>query len=349
MSSDWTIRPAAPDDGQAIVDLFRAVGWKFEMSHWKWKYLENPTGKRCIFVAQDNGHIVGHYAAVPTYMNLKGLKVLGAQRTDAAVDARYRGKGMFGALYRESCSAAASDGIQFLYGVPNEMSYGRLLKLGTSDSPGLPRLEKILDTRAVIEMTTHSAKIATVAEKPAHALLKLWKGDRKPKSVDHVKISRVLTLDGRFDDLWLKAKDDSRISVWKDSGYLNWRYLACPDREYTVLAAEERGNLIGFTVLRCVFDELRRGYIVDFLMLPGERTAALLLISAGLEYFREQGMHLAISHAFEHSPIYSLFRRQGFFKHGTNHFTTLPLASSTTQIVSDYRQWHLMGGDFDVF
>jgi predicted N-acetyltransferase YhbS len=349
MSSGWIIRPATPDDGEAIVELFRAVGWKFEMSHWKWKYLDNPIGKRCIFVAQDDGHIVGHYAAVPTYMNLKGLKVMGAQRADAAVNAKYRGKGMFGALYRECCNAAASDGIQFLYGVPNEMSYGRLIKLGTSDSPGLPRLEKILDTRAVIEVTTHSAKIATVVEKPAHALLKLWKGDKKPKSVDQVKVSRALTLDERFDALWLKAKDDSRVSVWKDPGYLNWRYLACPDREYTVLKAEEQGNLIGFTVLICIFDELRRGYFVDFLMLPGKRTAALFLISAGLDYFREQGMHMAICHAFEHSPIYNLFNRQGFFKHGTNHFTTLPLASNTTQVVSDYRQWHLMGGDFDVF
>ena len=349
MSNDWSIRPATPDDGKAIVELFRSVGWKYEISHWNWKYLENPIGKRCILVAQESGHIVGHYAAVPTYMNLKGLKVLGAQRVDAAVDARYRGKGMFGTLYRESCRAAASDGIQFLYGVPNEMSYGRLIRLGTTDSPGLPRLEKILDTKAVIEMTTRSARIATVAEKPAHALLKLWKGDRKAKSVDHVKVCRVHALDERFDDLWRKAKDDSRVSVWKDSGYLNWRYLACPDREYTVLIAEERGNLIGFTVLRCVFEELRRGYIVDFLMLPGRSTAALLLISATLDYFREQGMHMAICHVFEHTPIYDLFSRQGFFKHGTNHFTTLPLASSTTQIVSDYRQWHLMGGDFDVF
>ncbi|MBN2099830.1 MAG: GNAT family N-acetyltransferase [Dehalococcoidia bacterium] len=349
MSSDWTIRLATPDDGQAIVDLFRSVGWKFEMSHWKWKYLDNPTGKRCIFVAQDNGRIVGHYAAVPTYMNFKGQKVLGAQRTDAAVDAMYRGKGMFGALYRESCSAAASHGIQFLYGTPNEMSYGRLVKLGTCDSPGLPRLEKVLDAKAVIKMTTGSAKMAAAADKPAHVFLKLCKGDRKPESVGHLKVSRVAALDERFDDLWLKAKDDSRVSVWKDSSYLKWRYLACPDREYAVLTAEEQGNLIGFAVLRCVSEELRRGYVVDFLVLPGRSAAALLLISAALDHFREQGMHMAICHLFEHSPIYRLFRNQGFFKHGTNHFTTRPLELGTTQAVSDYRQWHLMGGDFDVF
>lgn len=349
MSNDWSIRPATPDDGEAIVELFRGVGWKYEVSHWKWKYLDNPTNKRCMFVAQDGKRIVGHYAILPMSMSLQGLSVLGGQRVDAAVDAGYRGKGLFGALYKESCARAASEGIQFLYGVPNEASHGRLVQLGSCDSPGLPRLEKILSPKAVIDITTHFSVIATIAEKPAQAVLKLWKADRKPKAIGQLKVSRINAFDERFDHLWMKVKDHFPIAIWKGSSYLNWRYLSCPDREYFVLAVEEQGDLVGFIVLRCVVEQLRRGYIVDFLTLPEKATAALLLISAGLDYLREQGMHIAICHIFEDSPVFQLFNRQGFFKHGTNYFTTNPLAPSTTQIVSDFRQWHLMGGDFDVF
>ncbi len=350
MSNAWRSRPAAPDDDEAIVGLLKEVYANYTIDHWRWQYLDNPPKKTCIFVAEDDTQIVGHLAMLPIYMNLRGEKILGAQSVDAAIDPMYRRQGIFASLSEECYAKAASQGIQLLYAFPNEAAYLGQMKLGWFDLGGLPRLVEILNPKAIIKRRVHSAMIATLAAKPVHLLLRAWKCNKRPEPVHQLKIVNVDSFDERFDYLWLKIKEKFSVSVWKDSSYLNWRYRSCPDKKYTVLAAEEQNDLIGFIVLSGETEQGDVGRVIDFLILPEKTVAAALLISAGLDCFKEQGKSMVICHMFEDSQFYRLFVRQGFFKWGRNRLIARVLTPALqSSMVLDFKQWHLVEGDIDVF
>jgi hypothetical protein len=353
MSYRWRSRPATSADARAILELFNEVfNQKRSIDHWKWKFLDNPTNSICIFVAEDSRYIVGQYAILPTQMNLQGEKIMGAQSLDTMTHSAYRKQGMFVSLAEQCFTQATSQNIGVLYGSPNEQSYpGFVNRLGWHDLGKLPQLVKILDPKAIISRRTKSTIIATIAEKPASLLLKLWKGDSRPKSSEHVKIKNIDTFDAHFDALWVKIKGKLPVSVWKDSNYLNWRYVSCPDTNYTILAAEENNTLVGFIVLKCGAEQNHNGYIVDFLCLPERATAAALLIRDGLDYLRRQGMYIAVCHMLEHSPFYQLFTSHGFFKYGDGLrlIVRLNMPSLPSSILLNYEQWYLVEGDFDTF
>ena len=95
-----------------------------------------------------------------------------------------------------------------LYGFPGDQSYpGFMTRLGWHDLGRLPELIKMLNPKAMIESRTHSATVATMAEKPASLLLRLWKGEKRHKPSGRVQIRNMDGFDRRFDDLWLKSKE----------------------------------------------------------------------------------------------------------------------------------------------
>ena len=353
MTTSWRSRPATANDGAAITRLFEEIFHERQtIAHWKWKYAENATNMMCIVVAEDNQHIVGQCALLPTWMNLRGARILGAQRVDSMVHPDYRQQGMFAALAKDCYALASAQGIKLMYHFPNEQSYPVSVKQLGSDYVGeLVPLVKILNPRAVIQRKFRSARVAWIGGKLLQFLLALRESRTGPSQSEPFTINKITACDERFDLLWLTVKDHFPIAVWKDSSYLNWRYLSCPDREYSVLAAESPSGVVGFIVVRFEEGPIKRGYIVDYLFAPDKPAVASRLIAAGLDYLHEHHADIVICRTLGHSPYYRLFVRRGFIKHG-EHLGLLarPLALDLpSDTISDFKNWHLAAGDVDVF
>ncbi len=377
MGAHLKSRLITPDDGQDILELNQRVNEQRgyvvnrSISHWAWEYWDNPTGITCSFIAEDNNNIVGHSGLLPAWMNIAGKKILGAQSVDTMTHPAYRKQGVYTSLAEECYTYAASQGIELLYRFPNAQSYPLALKLGWSDLGRLPCLLKTLNPksiirsglinlphllktaspRTIVQKGTVSRIVTAIAERYTPFLLKSRRSSRASEAVGHVRIERIQSFDARFDDLWSKVKNGFPISVWRDSEYLNWRYHSHPKEQYTVLAAEEDCVLVGFIVVKCHFGEINTGYIVDFLSFTEKEGAASLLVSAGIDYLKGQGMDTAMCHIFEHSPSYYLFEAHGFREYGEGlRFMARP---STPDLASgsflERRQWHLMEGDVDTF
>lgn len=372
MNARWKSRLITPDDGLGILELWQVDrGVKRSIGHWAWEYWDNPTGKTYAFVAEDDNNIVGHIGLIPTWMNLGGKKILGAQSVAVMTHPGYRKQGINASLAQASHTYAVSQGAKLFYSFPNKQYHPLKLKQGWFDLGTLPCLLKTLDPKSIIRsglvnlphlLKTTNLKtiiqkgtiprlIRATAERYAPFLLKSRKSSRASEAIAHVRIERIQSFDARFDDLWSKAKDGFPISVWKDSDYLNWRYHSHPKEQYTVLAAEENGVLVGFIVVKCHFGEINTGYIVDFLSLPGKEGAASVLISAGIDYLKGQGMDNTMCHIFEHSPFYHIFKAHSFSEYGDEiRFMALPgLPDLGSGSLLDRRQWHLMEGDIDTF
>lgn len=353
MSSGWQIRQATEADGEGITRLFEEVFQEeCPISRWRWKYVENHLNRTYTFLAEDNGRIVGHCSLLPTWMSFQGGKTMAAQRVDSMVHPDYRRRGILVSLAKECYARAAAEGVAILYHFPNEQSYSLSIQSLDSHRLGrLPQFVRILDARAIIERRIHSPAIASLSARPVRLLSELRRGNVKPESKGHVKIVNVGVFDSRFDGLWLAAKDRFGISVWKDSNYLNWRYVSCPDRQYHVLAAEEQNDLTGFMVLMSAEGHNKVGRIVDFLSVPGREQAESLLVSAGLEHLRGQGADMVSCHVFGHSPLCHLLRQWGFFRHGEGFDVVVRALGGAvpSSTLLDMKQWHLAGGDIDVF
>lgn len=371
MSTHFRTRLATPEDGQGIFKLAQKVsGVKYQISHWRWEFLNNPTHKFCTFIAEDNGNIIGQQSLLPVWMNLDGGKILGAQSVNTMTHPAYRGQGINTSLARECYTYAASQGVELLYRFPNEQSYPIALRLGWTDLGTLPCLMKILkpktfirsflrriprslksfNPKSIIQGETIPKIVATIAKNPGWFLLKSGMGKQRGKAVGYVKVERIDTFDSRFDDFWSKVKGMFPISIWRDSAYLNWRYRSHPDENYTVLIAEE-DVLTGFIVVKCSRGQYNTGYIVDFLSLPDKAGSALHLISAALGYLKNQGMDRVMCHVLEHSPLYQLLKDRGFFRYGEGlRFMVRPNTPDfPSGTVLDRNQWYLMEGDIDTF
>lgn len=348
MTGNIRIRPAEADDGRSIVELFNGVfPEKISLNHWQWKYLNNPTNTPCTLVVEKDNRIIGHQAIVPFWMNLGGKRVLGGKSADRMIHPDYRKKGIGTSLLKELVLKATSSGFELVFNVPNQQSYPSMAKYFGHFEGQWPHKVRVLNPRATIERITGSRLIAALADKPAHLVLKLWKGGGRLKSSKDVNIKEIDRFDRSFDDLWRKIKSHFLVSLWKDSAYLNWRYIACPDRKYTVITAESSAGLLGFMVLRADIKSWRSGHIVDFVFLPEKTEEASLLISTGLRHFKDLGMEAASCHITEQNPYRKLFRSHGFFTYGVR----LPIIARvfSPQIphdaISSIDKWHLIEGD----
>jgi hypothetical protein len=96
-----------------------------------WLYFKNPDGDVIGFDAFNDNELVGHYACIPTYINLKGNKVKGLLSLNTMTHPEFRNKGLFLNLAKKTYSLGEKLGYECIYGVSNKNStYGFVNKLG---------------------------------------------------------------------------------------------------------------------------------------------------------------------------------------------------------------------------
>jgi len=85
------LRPYRPGDETAILASWKAAfGKEMTLSHWRWKYPENPEGFRCLLCLSEDGTVVVHYAAQVQRISFYGREILGLHLTDSFSHPRYR-------------------------------------------------------------------------------------------------------------------------------------------------------------------------------------------------------------------------------------------------------------------
>jgi len=161
-------------------------------------------------------------------------------------------------------------------------------------------------------------------------------------------IVEVSFFDKRFDHLWEKIKEDFPICVWKDSEYLNWRYIVRPNAKYQVLAIEDGDAVYGFVVLRRVDSKYCTGHIVDLQVLPEKKDYASVLIASAVNCLREGGAEIATCQMYEHDTRYHLLTDSGFLHRGQSGvWMVVKLSEDLTRDVQDGRNWFVTNGDSD--
>lgn len=346
--SEFYFREGNKDDAPDIVGLFQVVFGKFQtIEEWRWRFLEGPVKKLLISLALDrSGNIVAHYALHPTWMVYKGQKILGAQSLGTMVHKDFRGKGLFVETAKRCYQLAQSNGVKLLYGSPNEKSYpGFVNKLGWTETVELSPLYYILNLRKLIQSRVSNLFGRLLLLPPLTVWLEYKKRRNSvyPDVPAPVSVYQISEFDESFDFLWQECKSQFSVGVWKDSSYLQWRYVRIPRQKCKILKASNGTKTMGFMATTHVMENgLYVGIILDVLACEPVELTTKALIEAALSIFEASGTDMVKVFFLKNSRYWKIFRSAGF-----SYFSqkvSRPLSNRWRVLVTTQRQKFMPSG-----
>ena len=136
------IRPATPSDEAEILALCgRTLGWDDDpraADLFRWKHVLNPAGPSPMWVAVDDGRIVGLRAFMRWTLVRAGEQLCAVRAVDTTTDTSHRGRGLFTALTMRGVDEMLADGVDFVFNTPNDQSLPGYLKMGWRPVGTLP-------------------------------------------------------------------------------------------------------------------------------------------------------------------------------------------------------------------
>ena len=228
-ADDLEIRRAGPDDVGAIVALCQAaLGWDPadpNEAFFRWKHLENPAGPSPMWVATDQGRLVGVRVFLRwRFVSGAGRELDAVRAVDTATHPDAQGRGVFSRLTRHALDELRDEGVDFVFNTPNDQSRPGYLKMGWQVVGRVPVAVRPRSPRALLAMArarvpAQKWSLATPAGRPAPRVL----ADRS--ALDEL-LGRLAPADGRADGL----------ATRRDGEHLGWRYGFAPLRYRAVVA-----------------------------------------------------------------------------------------------------------------
>ncbi len=354
----WSVRLYRAGDEEGILDLWKAVypnrtydreKW---MKWWQWMYKDNPNGMGVILVADHDGKIVAHSAQIPMMMKIGNESVLVAIDLDAMTHPDYRRQGTLTALVKAKRLESERRGIRATYGFRNKYSYpypGLATKIGMFDGATIQKVFRPLEWRATLRTQTQNRLLLAVGPAGGGLLSTLIFRPGQTRCPDDLTIAEVGQFDERVNQLWSKVSGQYRAIVMRNQAYLNWRYIAVPDRHYTILVASRPNAIAGYLVFSCAeMEGTMTGLIVDVLCESMQVTECL--ISAAVARCQEWRANLVWSARIAGTPLATAYRRRGFIalprarSIGIKGWTTCPDLAAELQ---NPKNWFLQMGDSD--
>lgn len=356
-AGDFEIRHYRPGDEGAIIELYertfgRPMGDHESPRHWRWEFLENPTGRQAILLAFAGPTLAAQYAALPVRLRIGGRDTDAALSLDTATAAAFRGRGLFPRLARQLYRELGEAGGSAVFGFPNVNSAPTFFgKLGWRELAPFPLLVKPLPGAVTTWLSRRGAAAralaplaewgASIAAPPARAV----SGDLMLESIE--------SFPADTDDLWNRAREGKTVCVVRDRAYLEWRYAGNPDHPYRLWTVRERGALVGTLVTRRA-DRFgfRSGFLVDLLCEEARADVADALVRGAERVLREEGAELLAALMYPGSAAHAALRRSGFLRAPERlmpqsiHFGVCPLRDEPS--LSNPTSWYVTWGDSDV-
>lgn len=233
--SDLTLRPAEPDDSEALADLFARVfpdNPKADPAILRWQFWDNPAGRAASWVFEDPaGELVSHFAVLPVRAQLDGQPILAAKPADAATLPAHRGEGLMGRAAQAVSEECRERGIPVTICLPNPQARGALGKIGMVEVAPVRAYVAALDDDWLSERFSLPGPLAKLLRQVAF------------RSPDPGGARRVdLPPDG-LDDLWAVTARAVPNGIVHDERWWQWRYVRRPDGDYRYYESRDDGTL----------------------------------------------------------------------------------------------------------
>lgn len=349
------IRSLQESDGPNLSILYKKV---FNVdktpSFWTWKYFKNPAGDHMMKVAVDtdyNGMIIGQIGCIPMNFIVGKENVLGSQVCDIVILPEYQKGGPFFKLHEQATKENLDRGVQFIFGY----SIKRTLKISTRllkfiDVSPIHNLVKILDPTVFIQKKINVPVVSNLAGSLSKKVMQLSPSN-KIKLSEGQEILEIQQFDKRFNDLIDSLKTCNHVMVYKDSTYLNWRYINHPIVNYKIFALNSSEGLMGFIVISIEDKEMRRAYILELIAREEMSWIIDILLNKAISYCTEKDVASISAWSFGQSSSWKCLREKSFFMRETpNNLIVRPHLSRHFEMdIGLVANWSISMGDCDAF
>ncbi len=349
----WQVRDGNEGDLEGILSLRRTVFGeqeqdKLEKKFWEWEFLALPDGKAFVYIAEERGRVIGHFADLPRRFSVNGKVVLGTLSLDLMVHPDFWRRGIFEEMGRYAVERVKAARGVFLtaYPIRNETIRG-LTKIGWKKVVELPVLAYPLRFSGILNRYLHFRPLSFLLGQIMKFFYDLFfPRQRRAKKTEGIEIDQVKQLDDQFDRFWNKIFSLHPIIGVRDRSFLSWRYFQNPTRTYAIYRAMRDGEMSGYIIIRKVdLLDFSSAVIVDLLALDKEALKAL--VEKGIEHGAQEGAVLLGFMLPRAHGYYRDLRRWGFLPSmKTFQFMIYPTIEEKEFLNPE--SWYVNWGDTDV-
>ncbi len=237
----FVIRIYQPGDEEKINELFNEVfSQQRDISHWYWKYRDNPLGSYFISLAvAGDGRLAAQYAGYPVMVyssdssGTSAAEFMTYHIGDKMTRNQYRGVGVGRnsllartfMLFRDTFGYGR--GVPFAYGFTTHHSrrFGLLL-LNYTDIGPVPYRRLTLETVRPLPVRTNRIRAF----------------------LSRMTVEEVSEIDPSWTDFFYRVAPSYGCLIKRDAPYLSWRYMQRPDRKYLFLKVRRGQRMAGWSV-----------------------------------------------------------------------------------------------------
>ncbi len=271
--------------------LYREVrGQERSREFWRWCYLENPERDSASVAAIHNDTVIGKIGGIFYRMSVMGYPLLACLFEGLAVLPSFRRWSCYSGLLQMNYVLCVEKGVSFGFSLADSKSVDMNVRLGWS-LIGKPKIFFVmLDAFQALRNRSLPASLAL----PGSFFLQKVAGVKKRSfsNSGRITVEPLHEFNSGYDEFWMSLKADRVISIEKNSKYMNWRYIARPDRRHECLGAYLDGRLVGVIVCS-VWKERREGYILELLMKDRQEDVSHILLGTALHRLHKQGIGMA--------------------------------------------------------
>jgi len=330
------------------AEVFGPEAAERNRARFRWQYEENP---HCppegpeIWVAREDGVVLGQYATMPVRLLVKGRILRGSWGMDVMVRPNLQRKGIGSRLFLywdQQVEASLGLGLSL-------QSYTLFRKLRWEDVGPVPCYSKVLDPKALLSRRLPRALATLVAP-----LLRVGLWLAFPTRPTRGSSVSVAPLEGEFgpeyDVLWEKASPKFDFVAERKQHYLQWKYRKPPHVRYDVFEARRgpEGELTGYVVLRtAVRNSVRLALVVDLLADPEDEETLGALLDRAIDYSRGASAARLQSFTYDRRIAGRLLAKGFLLISSPMQFCVRIKKGVDERFFRDTSRWHVTFGDSD--
>ena len=238
--------------------------------HTKWQFLDNPFNpckNHTIIILEENNKIVSHLGFIPVNLKFFNSIKMGIWHISFFTLKKFRGKGL---------------GLKLIQLSNNSYDFAMVL----SGSEGTEDIYRHIGGKTLTNLKRH-IKILEKEKIEKFLQKKISVNDKIFETKEKITLKRIKTLNSKYEKFWNQVRKRSPIPIERTRKFLTWRFLKHPLIDYHFLLLENKGNILGFTVIR--FEnknkKVKAARIVDMIV---KKEFENVLISSIIDYCKNK-------------------------------------------------------------
>ncbi len=330
----------------------------FNKEFWIWKYKKNNAGfyPKWIKLAKsnDSDFIGGHYTVIPVYLKNKDKRILSGQSVDTLTHTTFRKQGVFTQLADFCYDELINDGVDLIYGYPNDNSFpGFVKKLNWKHLFTVYELGYILNISNLVNSKFKKGIKNIIAKIGLHLIYKVHQSINVffiNKDISYKKI-KIREINNQIVDKLIST--EHKFYIDRSSDYFKWRYSNNPvDKEIYVKEIIYENETVGYYIIKFKTyphrDNIKIAHIMELIIKKDIKNIYSSVLNDIIHISKKEKATLIYTYSHDKQFDYKQYKKNGFIKLDNKNFIVrVNKNKEKLEGVYEANNWFISQGDSD--